>query len=173
MCFGQLDQRCRQRCLVTASVMQLHFDGEPVSKNFPPLTERPLSRLEITVTQTGCDRPRGGTGQHLNSLTPLRYLLPGDARATPRLFPISFLPRRELAHPRSRDERCDVIEPDFAPRQESDGTSIDIELGTDDRLDVLAPRLESEADYPAQIRGIGDADGVIAECRRAGDKRFR
>ena len=153
--------------------MQLDFDRQPVAKDMTPAAEGVLGLLVVTIAQTGCDRPGRRTGQHLNSLTPLRYLLPGDARATPRLFPISFLPRRELAHPRSRDERCDVIEPDFAPRQESDGTSIDIELGTDDRLDVLAPRLESEADYPAQIRGIGDADGAIAECRRAGDKRFR
>src|SRR5438270_6632781 len=169
MCFGQLDQRCRQRCLVTASVMQLHFDGEPVSKNFPPLTERPLSRLESTVTETGCDRPRGGTGQHLNSFTPLRYLLPGDARASPRFFPISFLPRRELADPRSGDERSDVVESPFAARQNGDRTAIDIELGADDRSDVLPSCFQSEADYAAQIRGVGDADGFVAECSCAGD----
>ena len=173
MSFCQLYERCRQRSLIAACMMQLYFDGEPFAESFPPLAEHALCSLEIIFAETGCDRPGRRTGQHLNSLTPLRYLLPGDARAPPRLFPISFLPRRELAHPRSRDERCDVIEPDFAPRQESDGTSIDIELGTDDRLDVLAPRLESESDYPAQIRGIGDANSVIAECRRAGDKRFR
>src|SRR5437588_8745845 len=105
-------------------MVELHLDGEPITKNFSPLAEPALGSLEIIVTKTGCDRPRSRTGQHLKSFTPLRYLLPGDARAPPRFFSISLLPRRELTHPRSGDQRGDVVESFLAARQNGDRTPI-------------------------------------------------
>ena len=170
---GQLDQRGGERRLVAARVVQLHFDREPVAEDVAPLTELVLCSLVVVGAETGCDRPGRRTGQHLQSFTPLRYLLPGDARASARLFSIPLLPRREITHARPGDERSEIIESLLAPSQKSGGASIDHQLGADDGLQILLSCLESEADDPAQIGGIGDPESAVAERRRTGGECFR
>src|SRR5712671_7271225 len=120
--------------------MQLHFDREPVAERIAPPAERALRTLVVATAETGCDRSSRRTGQHLQSFTPLRYLLPRDARASARLLSISLLPRRELAYARPGDERSQIVEPLFRPSKESSRTSIDHELGTDYRFHILPAR---------------------------------
>src|ERR1700693_4684863 len=170
--FGQLDQRGGERRLVAACVMQLHFDREPVTEDIAPPTERALRASVITSAETGCDRPGRRTGQHLQSFTPLRYLLPRDARASARLLSISLLPRRELTDARPGHEGSQVVEALFRPGQEGGGTSIDHELGTDYWLHILPARFESESNYSSEIGGVGNPDGAVAECCRAGGECF-
>ncbi len=160
---SQLDQRGGERRFVAARVVQLHFDREPVAEDVAPLAECALRSPVIAGAETGCDRPGRRTRQHLQSFTPLRYLLPGDARASARLFSIPLLPHRELTHARSRNERCEIVESLLAPRQNGGGTSIDVELGADDGFQILSACLQSEADDPAQVGGVGDSDGTVAE----------
>src|SRR4029077_13454669 len=170
---GQLDQRGGERRLVATRVMQLHFDRQPVTEDFAPPAERALRASVITSAETGCDRPGRRTGQHLQSFTPLRYLLPRDARASARLLAISLPPCRELTDARPGDERGQIVEAFFRPSQEGGGTSIDHELGTDYRLHILPARFESESNYSSEIRGVGNPDGAVAERCRARGQRFR
>jgi len=78
----ELDQRRSQRRFMPARVMKLYFDREPFAEDIAPLAEGALRSPEITRAQTGCDWPRCRTGQHLESLAPLRYLKPRNARTT-------------------------------------------------------------------------------------------
>src|ERR1700704_6673454 len=135
--------------------MQLHFAREPVAERIAPPAERALRTFVVTTAETGCDRPGCRTGQHLQSFTPLRYLLPRDARASARLFSISLLPGRELAHARPGDERSQIVESLFGAGQKSGRTSIDHELGADDGLQILPSRLQPEANDPAEGGRIG------------------
>ena len=159
----QLDQRRGERRLVAARVVQLHFDGEPAGEDIAPLAESVLRTSIITGAKTGGDRPGRRTGQHLQSFTPLRYLLPGDARASARRSSIPLLPRREITYARAGDERSEIVESLLAPRQKRDGTSIDHEIGPDDWFQIPPARLQSEADDPSEVRGVGDPEGAVAE----------
>src|SRR5882762_2494321 len=143
--------------------MQLHLDRESVTEDFAPPAECALRASVVTVAETGCDRPGRRTGQHLQSFTPLRYLLPRDARASARLLSISFLPRRELTDARPCDEGSQIVEAFLRPSQKSSWTSIDHELGADYRFHILPARFQTEANYPAEISGVGDPDGAVAE----------
>jgi hypothetical protein len=163
MPLGELDQCGGERGFVPAGVVQLHFNRESVAEDVAPPTERALRPSVITIAETGCDRPGRRTGQHLQSFASLRYLLPGDARASARFFSISLLPRRELANARSGDERSQIVEPLFAPSQKAGRTSIDYELGANDRPYILPSCLESKANYPTQIGRVGDSNGAVAE----------
>jgi len=62
---GELDQRCGERRLVAARVVQLHFNREPVAEDIAPLAKRPLGSFEIAGAEARCDRPGRRTGQHL------------------------------------------------------------------------------------------------------------
>ena len=67
------------------------------------------------------------------------------------------------------DKADEQVESLFAPGQKAGRTSFDYELGANDRPDILPSRLESKANYPTQIGRIGDPNGAVAECCRAGD----
>jgi hypothetical protein len=144
-------------------VVQLHFDREPLAEDVAPPAECALSSPVIAGAETGCDRPGRRTGQHLQSFAPLRYLLPGDARSSTRLFSISLLPRRELTHARPGDERSQVIESFLASSDKGGRTPIDHELGADYWSQILPACLQCEADDPAQIGSVGDSNGAVAE----------
>ena len=60
---GQLDQRRRQRSFVSARVMQLHFNGEPVSKDFTPAIQLVIRFDSAVAGEQGCEVARRRTSQ--------------------------------------------------------------------------------------------------------------
>ena len=169
---GEVGERIGERGLVPPRLVPLHLDGDPPAERLAPARELPRGGSGGALAHQRGEPPGAGPGEQVEAGAPFRHVGPAHARPPARHVRRLARPAAQVGHAGAGHQRGEVAVALAAPHQEGERPPVHLDLRAGDGPDPRLLRRRGEPRDAAEVGGVGEADGGIAERRRARGERL-